>query len=115
MDNGFTRLEKTSFDAYNESEVLVTAVRRYYDRYGYYPESVLADKIYRNRNNINYCIARGIRLSGPALGRPKKNEIRDKQLEYKDNADCVEVERSFSQLKRCFAWAYSQRNGKIQH
>lgn len=102
IDNGYARLEKTSFDAYNESEVLVPAIRHYYDRHGCYPERVLADKIYRNRQNLKYCRERGIRLSGPALGRPKKNEVRDKKIEYQDNADRVEIERSFSLMKRCF-------------
>jgi transposase, IS5 family len=103
MDNGIARLERTSFDAYNESEVLVGAIRRYYDRHGCYPERVLADKIYRNRQNITYCKIRGIHLSGPSLGRPQKNAGHAaKAIEYQDNADRVEVERGFSLLKRCF-------------
>ncbi|SDN48040.1 Transposase DDE domain-containing protein, partial [Megasphaera paucivorans] len=74
----------------------------YHERYGHYPERVLADKIYRNRLNLAYCKERGIRLSGPALGRPKKDAVRDKRLEYKDNCDRVEVERAFSLAKRRF-------------
>lgn len=46
--NGMARIEKTSFDAYNEASVLVQDVRRFYDRNGRYPERVLAEKIYRN-------------------------------------------------------------------
>ena len=53
--HGMARIEKTSFDAYNEASVLVQAVRRFYDRNGRYPERVLADKIYRNRENRSYC------------------------------------------------------------
>ncbi|MCF1684747.1 hypothetical protein LQF67_04015 [Tetragenococcus halophilus] len=68
LEQGIARLEYTSFDAYNESDILVSAIRRYHDRHGAYPERVLADKIYRNRGNLNYCKDRGIRLSGPALG-----------------------------------------------
>jgi IS5 family transposase len=45
-----------------------------YKRFGYYPEAVLADKIYRSRNTLSYCKERGNRLSGPRLGRPSKNE-----------------------------------------
>lgn len=101
--NGIARIEKTSFDAYNESSVLVQAVRRFYDRNGHYPERVLADKIYRNRENRAYCKQRGIRLAGPSLGRPKKDQTRDKELEYRDNADRVAIERDFSLLKRCFS------------
>lgn len=65
-----------------------------------YPERILADKIYRNRENLAYCAERKIRLSGPALGRPKKDEIRDKKQDYLDEADRVEVERKFSLAKR---------------
>ncbi|MDR1473919.1 MAG: hypothetical protein LBI41_05160 [Lactobacillales bacterium] len=35
--NGLARLEKTSFDAYNESTVLINAIRRFYDREGHFP------------------------------------------------------------------------------
>ena len=38
--------------------------------FGVYPESVHVDMIYRNRGNIRYCHERGIRISGPRLGRP---------------------------------------------
>ncbi|MFD0898313.1 MULTISPECIES: IS5 family transposase [Loigolactobacillus] len=103
LDRGFARIEKTSFDAYNESTDLVNAVRRYYDRNGHYPARVLADKIYRNRGNLAYCKERDIRLSGPALGRPKKNETRDKRISYQDNADRIAVERDFSLMKRRFS------------
>ncbi len=44
----------------------------------------------------------GIRLSGPSLGRPKKSALADKKTEYIDNADRIEVERSFSLAKRCY-------------
>ena len=63
---------------------------------------MLADKIYRNRNNLGYCREHGIRLSGPALGRPKKNPSADKELIYMDAVDRIEVERKFSLAKRCY-------------
>ena len=99
---GMARLEKLSFDAYNESDVLKTALENYRDRTGHYPERVLADQIYRNRGNINFCKKWHIRLSGKALGRPKKNPDADKKTEYKDNVDRIEVERKFSLAKRKF-------------
>lgn len=98
--DGFVRLEKQSFDAYNEATVLKDVIQRFKVRTGSYPERVLADKIYRNRDNLAWCKEWKIRLSGPALGRPKKDMIVDKQLEYKDNCDRVEVERAFSLAKR---------------
>jgi len=100
--NGLGRIEKISFESYNESEMLQDVVERYLDREGHYPERVLADKIYRNRKNLQYCKEHGIRLSGPALGRPKKGMHPDRKLEYIDNADRVEVERAFSLSKRSF-------------
>ena len=64
------------------------------------PAVFLADKIYRNRENLSYCKERGIRLSGPALGRPRKDEIQDKAQNYLDECERVEVERRFSLAKR---------------
>lgn len=97
--DGFTRLEKQSFEAYNEATTLKDVVERYKERTGNYPERVLADKIYRNRDNLAYCKKQGIRLSGPALGRPKKNANIDKKQEYQDICERVEVERKFSLAK----------------
>ena len=99
-ENGIARLERVSFDAYNESDVLITAVENYKSRTGHYPERVLVDQIYRNRMNRAYCSEHGIRISGPALGRPKKDSRVDKKQEYVDNKDRIEVERAFSLAKR---------------
>ena len=40
------------------------------------------------------------RLSGPAPGRPKKGETRDKAQDYRDECERVEVERRFTLAKR---------------
>lgn len=98
--NGWTRLETLSFDAYNEAKFLVGAIERYRERTGSYPERVLADKIFRNRENLRFCAEHNIRLSGPALGRPRKDEVRDKKQDYQDEAQRIEVERKFSLAKR---------------
>ena len=98
--DGWTRLECCSFDAYNEAGNLQEMVERFREREGHYPSRILADKIYRNRENLSYCKERGIRLSGPALGRPRKGDIRDKAQDYLDECERVEVERRFSLAKR---------------
>jgi hypothetical protein len=100
--SGYGRIEKISFDAYNESTCLVNAVERFKERTGYYPERVLADQIYRTRGNRAYCKLHGIRLSGPKLGRPTVTSKSDKKQEYQDNTDRIEVERAFSLSKRCY-------------
>ena len=100
VTDGWTRLEYRSFDAYNEATKLQEMIENFHKRGGHYPSRVLADKIYRNRENLSYCKARGIRLSGPALGRPKKGEDRNKAQDYRDECERVEVERKFSLGKR---------------
>lgn len=98
--DGWTRLECWSFNAYNEATKLIETIERFRVREGHYPERVLADKIYRNRENLSYCKEHGIRLSGPALGRPKKDEQRNRKQTYLDQTDRIEVERQFSLAKR---------------
>ena len=103
-ETGMCRIEKLSFDAYNESAVLKTAITNYRERTGHYPERVLVDQIYRNRENLSFCSSLGIRLSGKRLGRPKKDadSKAEKKIVYQDNTDRIEVERKFSLAKRKF-------------
>ncbi len=103
-ETGMCRIEKLSFDAYNESAVLKTAIENYKQRTGHYPERVLVDQIYRNRDNIAFCNNLGIRLSGKKLGRPKKDADTksERKTAYQDNTDRIEVERKFSLAKRKF-------------
>lgn len=96
------RIERMSFDAYNESDVLISAVENYRARTGRYPESVLADQIYRNRNNLGYCRQHSVRMSGSALGRPKKAEKNDKKESYQDNTDRIAAERTFALAKHSY-------------
>ncbi len=49
-ETGFARLERLSFDPYNEGDVLIGAIENYRQRTGHYPERVLVDQIYRNRS-----------------------------------------------------------------
>ena len=102
-ERGIARLEKLSFDPYNEQDVLITAIENYRKRTGHYPQRVLVDQIYRNQKNRAYCKSRKIRISGKALGRPKKNPtFEEKKIAHRDNTDRIEVERGFSLAKRCF-------------
>lgn len=101
-ETGFARLERLSFDAYNESDVLIESIKKYHQRTGDYPERVLVDQIYRNRNNRAFCKEHNIRISGPALGRPKQETDAIRKQAYTDNTDRIEVERGFSLAKRCY-------------
>ena len=101
-NEGYGRIEKISFAAYNESGCLIEAIERFKERTGYYQERVLADQIYWTRENRSYCKEQGIRLSGPKLGRPSATTKADKKQEYQDNTDRIEVERTLSLIKRCY-------------
>lgn len=102
-ESGYGRIEKISFNPYNEANTLIAAIESYCEREGHYPERVLADQIYRNRENRKFCKEHGIRMSGPKLGRPNATvDPTQKKIEYRDNTDRIEVERSFSLSKRCY-------------
>ncbi len=106
--NGYARVERLDFEPYNESEGLWRAVARYRERYGCYPERILADKIYRNRQTLAFCKEHGIRLSGPALGKPSKNQNLSrlaKKQEYQDSCDRNAVEGIFGTGKTAYGLA----------
>jgi len=84
-------------------------IEKYKQRYGRCPEVVCADKIYRTRENLQYCQEYGIRLSGPKLGRlfkdnDKNREIRreQKRIEREDESTRIAVEGKFGEAKRCY-------------
>ena len=75
------------------------------NNYGHYPERVLVDKIYRNRETIAWCKERGIQITGPALGRPPKDKEITKEAkkqEYQDICDRNIVEGEFGTGKRAY-------------
>ena len=105
MVDGYAKIERLSFDAYNEATDFFSAVEGYRQEHGCYPQRILADKIYRNRETISWCKAQGIQLTGPALGRPAKNAKRTKQAkkqEYQDICDRNIVEGEFGVGKRSY-------------
>lgn len=53
---GYERIERISFALYNEGTTLQKAIERFRERTGHYPERILADQIYRSRDNRRYCI-----------------------------------------------------------
>jgi len=71
LTNGFAYLDTISWDAFNESSSMMDYIEQYKQRFGYYPEKVLADKIYCTRENRRKIKERGIRLIAKPLGRPK--------------------------------------------
>ena len=108
--NGFGFVHRISWDNYNEAGDLIEQIKAYKRRFGFYPKSVHADKIYRNRENLKYCKEHGIRLSGPPLGRPRKltdanaGQLKQEKLQHRqDEIDRIEIEGKFGQGKRRFS------------
>ena len=101
---GYVFLDELSWDNFNESGYLKKQVKAYKELIGYYPESVHVDKIYRTRENRRWCKDRGIRMSGPPLGRPPKNvSLSEKQQTKIDERIRNEIEGKFGQAKRRFS------------
>jgi len=106
--NGFSFVDRISWDAYNESGDLIGQIEAYRQRFEYFPESVHADQIYRNRGNRKYCKKYGIRLSGPPLGRPPADPEKQREIKLQtrqDELDRIAIEGKFGQGKRRFSLA----------
>lgn len=100
---GYVFTEKLSWENYNEGVDLIDQIEKYRERFDYYPESVHADKIYLNRINRSFCKDKGIRLSGPKLGKPpgdKEKRRRDRKQQRQDEVDRIPVEGKFGNGKR---------------
>ena len=99
--NGFTFIDVQSFDSFNEGVTLIASAEKYHARHGCWPEAILADTIYRNRDNRAFCKEHKIRLSGPRLGRPKASEIQaEREQAYRDNCERNIVESRNGIAKR---------------
>lgn len=104
--DGYCFLDRLGWDNYNESGDLIAQIHSYKTRFGFYPSSVHADKIYRNRKNIKFCKKHGIRLSGPPLGRPPKDRSKrmvSRKQARQDEIDRIPIEGKFGQGKRRFS------------
>lgn len=104
--DGFSFVDRLSWDNYNESLDLPQQLEAYRQRFGFYPESVHVDKIYRTRANRALCKSLGIRMSGPPLGRPPKDvSLADRKQARADEVIRNEVEGKFGESKRRYSLA----------
>jgi IS5 family transposase len=105
--NGYAFLDYLGWDAYNESTHLKDQVEKYKDRFGFYPETVIADKIYGTHDNREYLKSHTIHFSGKALGRPPiltKSEIRIERRKRKEEQGIRNrVEGKFGEGKRRYS------------
>ena len=93
-------INKFSWDAFNEGSHVIEGVEQYKELYGYYPETVIGDRIFITRENKKKLESMGIRLSGKDLGR-KTEEKKAKELKRmkKEQRLRVRIEGKFGQAK----------------
>lgn len=104
--DGFLRIEDLRWDAFNEGMTLQKSVESYRKAYGRYPARVLADTIFRTRENLQYCKKLGIHLNGPKLGKPFSDPAearKHKKLEWLESGERGEIERNFGVGKRRYS------------
>ena len=114
--NGYLRIEDLRWDAFNESTTFQESVENYRKSYGHYPERVLADTIFRTRENLRYCKEHDIHLNGPKLGKPASDLAVRKQeryLEWLESGERGDIERRFGINKRCYSLGCI--TAKLQH
>ena len=111
--DGFAKVDHLRWDAFHEGLDLASQVESYRDRYGYYPERVLADPLYGTRANRDYLKQRGIHFAGKPLGRPKQvtDENREQLMQLKeqqtqDYLQRIPIEGKFGQGKNGYQLNY---------
>ncbi|WP_353948731.1 IS5 family transposase [Sporolactobacillus sp. Y61] len=102
IQDGIIEIERVDFNAFNESTDFQKAIERYKEQHDHYPDEVLADKLYRNRENIAFAKERGIAIIGPKLGRKPKNV--DEKQRRADNAAARDAENRRGEIERRFAF-----------
>jgi hypothetical protein len=104
--DGFSFMEYLSFNAFNKGTTFIESLENFKRRFGFYPKEAFGDRIYRNRENLQFCKKNGIRFSGPPLGRPFKDEkLLKEQLrqERQDTEIRNAVEGKFGEGKRFYS------------
>ncbi|MDD2257136.1 MAG: IS5 family transposase [Bacteroidales bacterium] len=102
LQEGYARIDRFEWDAYNEGCDLPMQVERYKTLNGHYPELVQVDKIYLNRANRAWLKERNIRHTGEPLGRKPAKTVKSYYLRRKERREAAErnqIEGKFGQGK----------------
>jgi IS5 family transposase len=75
--DGYAYLDTLCWDAFHEGNGLSAYVAKYKQRFGFYPEKVLVDKLYCTRANRKWLKEKGVKLSAKPLGRPSARAVED--------------------------------------
>jgi len=104
--NGYTFADHISYDNFNEGVLLAGAISKYKERFGMLPSRIIADTIYRNRENRALCKDLKITLSGLPLGRRSAEKYRQQLKEHlKDCGIRNEIEGKIGTAKTRYGMA----------
>lgn len=113
LANGFVKGDTLSWDAYNESVDLKIQAQAYKTLYGYYPELILADKIYTTNENRTWCKENNIRLSATPKGKPPKLSAYQKSKRKKEYGRRNQIEGKIGQAKQ--GYGLNQIKAKLKN
>lgn len=102
LQEGYAKINRFDWNAYNEGGDLKMQVERYRELNGHYPELLLADKIYLTRENRTYLKEHNIRHTGDPLGRKPLRNPKTAYQKRKTRQECAErnqIEGKFGQGK----------------
>lgn len=111
--DGLAHVDHLRWDAFHEGLDLATQIEAYRERYGHYPERVIADPIYGTRANRDYLKQRGIHFAGKPLGRPKqvtdanREQLKQEKAQRRqDYLQRIPIEGKFGQGKNGYRLNY---------
>lgn len=99
ITEGFLRADQIDFNAFNEANYLIKQIEGYKSLFGYYPGTVLADKIYWTRENRKWLKTNGINTGGVPMGRKKEQTKYEKEKDRKLNNERSKIEGKFGEAK----------------
>jgi len=98
---GFSFMMHMDYENFPEAKYLEESAEEYRRIFGFYPKTIIGDRIYGNRDNRDYCKSKGIRLSGPGLGR-KTEDVKAAEADqiYRDSCKRNAIEGDYGTEKR---------------
>lgn len=99
LNCGYARVNKLSWDAYNECNDVEAQVEAYKEIHGHYPDTLLIDNIYLTKKNRKWLEEREIQITNKPLGRPKKETSYEKSKKKKLKNKRSQIEGKFGEGK----------------
>lgn len=103
VHDGYCRVEYQDFNSFNEGNYLQAAAEAYKQRTGHYPARILVDRMFRTRDNYQFCKKHEIKISNFKLSRPPQ-DLKPEQIQEERIAEGLrnEVEGKFGTGKHKF-------------